>query len=622
MRTGGRAWVWLAGWLGVVSWAGPGLGAEAAGGLKLSPLNPRYLEFRGRTTLLVGSGEHYGAVINRDFDFRKYLRTIASDGLNYTRVFSGAYVEPQGAFNIERNTLAPASGRVVVPWARSAEGGYAGGGNRFDLQRWDPEYFARLREFVGEASRLGVVVEYTLFCTMYEDRQWNLSPLNPANHVNGPGRPVGRTNLFTLDRHGGLLEAQEAMVRKVVGELRDFDNVLLEICNEPYFAGVSLDWQRHIAGVIDEAQRGHPFPKPVAQNVANGSKRFADAHPAVVVLNFHYAAPPAAVAENAGLRRVVGDDETGFRGTNDAPYRMEAWDFVTAGGGLFNHLDYSFAVGFEDGTFVYPASQPGGGNPGFRRQMRFLREFFGKLDLPRTEPVAGWVKGTLPRGVTARALVESGGPAVVYVRSAGLPSQYSARWTGFLTGPATGEFTLFTRSNDGVRLWVDDKPVIDHWDEHSTTEDSAVVRMEKGARRRVRLEYFYAGGEATMQLMWSGPGVPKQVVPISALRTFDGKPGLRGEYFADVTLTARAREVAEGPIDFRAESTGDGAVRFGDGEVTLDVATAPGRWRAAWWDPRTGVRLRETEVESGKGGSKVAAPGFAGDVVLRLDPVR
>ena len=46
--------------------------------------------------------------MNLDFDFRKYLDTLAADGLNYTRVFSGAYVEPQGAFNIARNTLAPA----------------------------------------------------------------------------------------------------------------------------------------------------------------------------------------------------------------------------------------------------------------------------------------------------------------------------------------------------------------------------------------------------------------------------------------------------------------------------------------------------------------------------------
>ena len=66
---------------------------------------------------------------------------------------------------------------------------------------------------------------------------------------------------------------------------------------------------------------------------------------------------------NYDLNKVIGDNETGFRGTNDAAYRIEAWDFLLAGGGLFNNLDYSFVAGHEDGTFAYPATQPGGGNP-------------------------------------------------------------------------------------------------------------------------------------------------------------------------------------------------------------------------------------------------------------------
>ena len=66
--------------------------------------------------------------MNLDFDYRKYLDTLAADGLNYTRVFSGAYVEPQGAFNITRNTMAPQPNRFVAPWARSSQPGYANGG--------------------------------------------------------------------------------------------------------------------------------------------------------------------------------------------------------------------------------------------------------------------------------------------------------------------------------------------------------------------------------------------------------------------------------------------------------------------------------------------------------------
>jgi hypothetical protein len=616
----GRHGLWVGRVLGLLClWVGLGQRVTATP-LRVHAANPRYLEFRGKPVLLVGSGEHYGAVVNRDFDFVKYLAAVERDGQNYTRVFSGSYVEPPGAFNIASNTLAPAAGRFVSPWARSDVPGYAGGGTLFDLSRWDPAYFSRLKGFVGEASRRGVVVEFTLFCPMYEDMQWRLSPMNPANHVNGVSGPVGRTNVFTLDRHGGLLPFQEALVRGVVEALKDFDNVILEICNEPYFGGVSLDWQRRIADVIVEAQRDHALPKPIAQNIANGSAIVRDPHPGVSVLNFHYAAPPDAVAANAGLGRVIGDDETGFRGTLDAPYRMEGWDFLMAGGGLFNHLDYSFAVGHEAGTFEYPATQPGGGNAGFRRQMRFMREFIGGLRLGQLEPMSGGVTGEWPAGVSARGLSERDGAVLVYVRTAGLPRQYSARWTGFLTAPATGEFTLYTRSNDGVRLWVDDRLVIDHWDEHSTAEDQAVVRLEKGSRRRLRLEYFYSGGEATMQLEWAGPGVTRQVIPREVLRTFDGKAGLRGEYYADTTLTARSREVVDGPIDFKASD--GGSARVPEGSVRMRFALSDGRWKCVWWSPREGRVVREEQVEVRSGEANLVAPGFEDDIVCRLDPVR
>jgi hypothetical protein len=62
--------------------------------------------------------------LNLDFDYAKYLDTLSADGLNLTRTFSGSYAEPQGAFNIADNTLAPKAGRFICPWARSGEPGY------------------------------------------------------------------------------------------------------------------------------------------------------------------------------------------------------------------------------------------------------------------------------------------------------------------------------------------------------------------------------------------------------------------------------------------------------------------------------------------------------------------
>jgi len=419
--------------------------------LRLHPENPRYFQWRGKPVVLITSAEHYGAVLNLDFNYKRYLDTLASDKLNLTRTFTGAaYVEPAGAFNIARNTLAPAPGRFIAPWARSSEPGGPLGGNKFDLNRWDEAYFARFRDFVDHTSRRGVVVEVNLFCPFYEESQWRLSPFCTNNNVNGLGA-VARTNVYTLDRHGGLLPVQTRFVRRMVEELRDFDNVYYEICNEPYFGGVTLAWQHHIAEVIAEVQREHPAPKLISRNVANHKARVTDPHPAISIFNFHYASPPDAVSMNWHLNKPIGDNETGFRGTNDAPYRMEAWEFILSGGALFNHLDYSFVAGHEDGTFVYPAKQPGGGNPGFRRQMRVLSEFIHSFEFLQFRPATDVFRGPMPKDVTPRTLAWPGRAYAAYFRSlrgvseieANLPpGRYRAEWINPLDGSTASTHVL------------------------------------------------------------------------------------------------------------------------------------------------------------------------------------
>lgn len=400
------------------------LGALAAGGerqaaptapISLHPENPRYFLWRGRPALLITSGEHYGAVLNRDFDYRKYLDTLAADGLNYTRVFSGAYVEPQGAFKIERNTLAPRPGAFLAPWRRSNQPGHPDGGNKFDLSRWDDEYFTRLKSVVAYAESRGVIVELSLFCPMYEAAQWSLSPMNAANNVNGVGA-VGRNDVYTLDKDPALLAVQEALTRKLVTELNAFPNLFYEIANEPYFGGISMAWQHRIADVIVQTERTLPATHLIAQNIANKSARIVDPHPAVSIFNFHYATPPDTVAINYAIDKVIGDDETGFRGVSDEVYRTEGWEFVIAGGALYNNLDYSFAVGFEDGTFAYPDTQPGGGSPALRRQLRILRDFITSVDFIRMTPDDSIVKAGTPPGGAARALVERGRTIAIYLR--------------------------------------------------------------------------------------------------------------------------------------------------------------------------------------------------------------
>jgi len=413
--------------------------APASRPIALHPDNPHYFVFRGKPTILIGSTEHYGAVLNLDFDYVRYLDELAARGLNLTRVFSGTYRELPGDFGITGNVLAPAKGRFAAPWARSDQPGYFHGGNKFDLTRFDDAYFARLRDFVAKAAERGVVVEYVLFCPLYEDPMWNASPMKAANNVNGIG-DVPRKEAHTL-KHKELQAVQEAFVRKAAAELREFDNVFYEVCNEPYFGGVTIEWQHRIIDVLTDAEKGFPAPHLIAQNIANHTARVKDPHPKVSIFNFHYARPPTAVKENYHLGRVIGDDETGFDGSADDTYRREAWHFILAGGGLFDHLDYSFNVEHPDGTAKVKA--PGGGSPALRGQFKILKDFVHALDFIRMRPMPEIVLGGVPDKGAVHVLATPGKAYALYLTGGAqatltldLPAgKYRAEWVN----PRTGE---------------------------------------------------------------------------------------------------------------------------------------------------------------------------------------
>ncbi len=419
--------------------------------LALHPDNPHYFLFRGKPAVLITSGEHYGAVLNRDFDYIPYLNELQARKFNLTRTFSGVYREVPGSFGIVDNTLAPAKGRFLSPWARSDTPGAGDGGNKFDLTKWDAEYFARLKDFLTEAGKRGIVVELPLFCTLYDDKLWAVNPMNAANNVQGVGK-VSRLDVYTL-KDKGLTAAQENLVRKLAAELKDFDNLYYEVCNEPYFGGVTQVWTDRIIAVLGEAEKDLPAPHLIAQNIANGSKKIEKPNPHVSIFNFHYATPPDSVAVNAKLGKVIGDDETGFRGTSDLPYRTEAWDFLLAGGGVYSNLDYSFSYKHPGGTAKVTTS-PGGGGPTLRKQLQILKEFMDGLDFVSMRPDNSVVKegritaslsGNPPEAkATVRALVAIGRAYAIYVRGGtqatldlDLPAgKYRAEWINTKTGAA------------------------------------------------------------------------------------------------------------------------------------------------------------------------------------------
>jgi hypothetical protein len=376
---------------------------EAPGTVRLCPSNPRYLEYQGEPVILVTSAEHYGAVLNLNFDYRVYLETLEKEGFNYTRIFTGSYLEPvENIFRIQRNTLAPLPGKFIAPWDTV--------GGKYDLERFNPDYFERLKDFIATAAAHGIIVEVTLFSSIYAENAWVLSPFHPENNVNDVGDiPFHRVNTLY---NGGIRGYQEAFVRKVVRELNAFDNVFFEIQNEPWSDNpnlaafvevrdevlfrwdwqrrveiandVSLEWQAWVASVIRSEEEGLARTHLVNQNVSNLQYDLENLPEGISMINFHYALP-GAVLKNLDLGGVVCLDETGFMPHEDALYMDQAWRFLLSGGGLYNNLDYSFTAGNEKGDWPIPVTNPGWGGPAFRKKLSLLAETLEQIPFHEME---------------------------------------------------------------------------------------------------------------------------------------------------------------------------------------------------------------------------------------------
>ena len=94
---------------------------------------------------------------------------------------------------------------------------------------------------------------------------------------------------------------------------------------------------------------------------------------------------------------------------------------------------------------------------------------------------------------------------------------FSARWTGTITPPTSGTYTFWTKTDDGVRLWIDGEQLINQWSNQAPTTYSATISLQADTPVLIRMDYYEAGGIAVAQLEWRPPTLEREVVPTSAL---------------------------------------------------------------------------------------------------------
>jgi hypothetical protein len=185
--------------------------------------------------------------------------------------------------------------------------------------------------------------------------------------------------------------------------------------------------------------------------------------------------------------------------------------------------------------------------------------------------------------------------------------QFSVRWSGTVLAPATGKFTFITESDDGVRLWVDGKLLIDNWTDHAPSEDkSPEFMMQDGKRYEIIMEFYENGGGAAAKLMWSGPSTLKQPIPSFRLTPKELAPpgeldvaklppdtrGLVGHYFKGRDFGGKPVLRLDKEIAFDWGVGGPG-VRGGDAE---DFCV---RWTGQVKAERSGLHTFFTETDDG-----------------------
>ncbi len=166
--------------------------------------------------------------------------------MNLTRIYPGGMFEPPDKY-LHGNPLGPRAGRQLLPWAKSDQAGanplLAESGQpslKYDLDKWDPAYFERLRAFVGLAGKKDIIVEIPFFNGMYADC-WPLMPMYHTNNIQNIGYyDVKDCGLYTTtdSRNQEIIKYQKAYIKKIVTELNGYDNLIYDICDEPSLQGL------------------------------------------------------------------------------------------------------------------------------------------------------------------------------------------------------------------------------------------------------------------------------------------------------------------------------------------------------------------------------------------------
>ncbi len=414
--------------------------------VRLHPENRKVFEYKGKPRMLLCATEHYGALINRPFRFERYLADVRDRGQTLTRLFT-LFRELQTPVN-PYSTCKPESPDFITPFVRTGPENALDGQPRFDLERWNPEFFERLHAFLSMAETYEIIVEVVLFSNTYNDAVWSLNPLNPKNNVTMDHELVIPWQDYMTTRCDALWKWQQSHAKKIVEETNRYGNVIYEMCNEPcHFPdgeGLPKDdevnaWQSHLIHLVREKEKGSPNQHLVAGQQAMTIRPFDQPSDLsfdemdVDVVNIHplpnticggksyelgefmskqlklEAIRDFALAAYKKGKPLNNDEDNAATQYKDevgwTVHRKRAWTSLMCGA-HYDMIDFSIVPYLETGT---PASKKG-----IRLWFQHLSSFVHSVDLIKARPMAKWLK-QVPDNVVASVFGVEGDDYCVYL---------------------------------------------------------------------------------------------------------------------------------------------------------------------------------------------------------------
>jgi hypothetical protein len=252
----------------------------ATGPLRVDSSNPRYFtDGSGKAILLVGDHTWYtlqdcgSSDPPPAFNYTAFLVFLQANYVNFFRMFAWEQVKWSAG------STTPYYYYPSV-FERLGPGAALDGKPRFDLTKFNQDYFDRLRARVTEAGNRGIYVSIQLFQgfsvadkssqTRSHRSPWPGHPLNKSNNINGiNGDPNGDGQGYEIQSLAipAVTAIQETYVRRVIDTVNDLDNVLFEIVNESDGFHDSVPWQNHMVDFIHSYEAIKPKQHPVGFTV-------------------------------------------------------------------------------------------------------------------------------------------------------------------------------------------------------------------------------------------------------------------------------------------------------------------------------------------------------------------